>query len=205
MGIIWALIGWIRGRLQPETWSTLYALRRWLLRTLVWSLALAAVAAAGHYAWRRFTLGTGAGLLPEAWRSVILLAVALAVVPAAAGEMRAGREQERIDQEVPGRPWTRQLLPVLVGCGLAAVLLVGGHLLGPLWQQADLEQPFSSAQAWIQERWAGVEATINDFIDQLYIRYYDRRAPLQATPSVEPGAVPATTPQPGGGGAEGGS
>jgi hypothetical protein len=94
------------------------------------------------------------------------------------GEIGVAREAD----EAPIRPRARSLLrPILLGlAGIALVLLLAAGLifLGPVWQGMNQDGTLASAQEVAVERWTQWEASFNEFIDGLIIRYYDNRPEL---------------------------
>jgi hypothetical protein len=60
------------------------------------------------------------------------------------------------------------------------------------------QAPGTAAQSWIETQLVKLNTGANDLLDRLYLRYYDRRAPLP--PTARPTAVPRGTPTPTGGG-----
>ena len=83
----------------------------------------------------------------------------------------------------------RPLLLAGAGIGLVLVLVAGLLLAGPAWQQLDMDSRVSTAETWTVEQWTGLEEGAGEFMDQLFLRYYDRRAPAQPTSAPHAGAV----------------
>jgi hypothetical protein len=71
---------------------------------------------------------------------------------------------------------------------LVIVLIGGGRALRPVWQRID-SQPVRQVAV---ELWDWFETQVGGVVDKLYIRYYDRRAPVQPTPTEQPEGTPAS-------------
>jgi hypothetical protein len=48
----------------------------------------------------------------------------------------------------------------------------------------DSNSVFTSVEKWAGDRWSQLETGVNDFMDRLTIRRYDRRAPVIPTPTA---------------------
>jgi hypothetical protein len=83
------------------------------------------------------------------------------------------------------------VLFVCLGIVLGVVLMAGARVLGPAWGRFDTGGTVASVRTWADARWSWFETGVNDVMDRIYIRYYDRRAPAEATPSPSPTAAPA--------------
>jgi hypothetical protein len=179
--------------LQHIAWPTAYATRRWLFRTLAWGAALSLLAGAGHWCWRRLGTDLGTSILDSTGVSVILFALALAILPAALSEIRSARPAKTIPVRSARWRLLRPLLLAAIAIALALALVAGAHVIGPAWQRFEVKGTLSTAQQWARDQWAQLGVGVDDFVDQLYIRYYDRRAPVDLTPTPEPtGTVPGT-------------
>ena len=66
----------------------------------------------------------------------------------------------------------------------ALVLLLGAPFaVRPalrLWQERVTS---AAAQGWVEGTWNDLNTRANGFLDTLYLRYYDRRAPVSPTPA----------------------
>ncbi|MFC2029560.1 hypothetical protein ACFLWA_02390 [Chloroflexota bacterium] len=192
IGLFWALLGGIRGALQPLAWPTSYAISRWFLRTLVWGGVLTLLVVAGYWALGRLAPDEGPTGLSFTMGLVLLLAWSLAIVPAVLGETKSVPDLQSAQALVSSRLLLRPALVGVMGVVLALSLVVGVQALGPAWQAVDVGGAMSTAQGWLGERCAGLETGFNDTIDQFTLRYYDRRAPAQPT------AIPVPEPVTGG-------
>lgn len=197
IGLFWALLGWIRGLLQHIAWPTAYATRRWLFRTLAWGAALSLLAGAGYWSFGQLDPDLSTSILDSTGVSVILFALALAILPAVLGEIRSARPAKTIPVRSARWRLLRPLLLAAIGIALALALVAGVQVIGPAWQQFEVKGTLSTAQQWAGDRWAQLEVGVNDFVDQLYIRYYDRRAPVQATPTPTPAPTASPTTESG--------
>jgi hypothetical protein len=150
------------------------------------------LAVASHWAWQQLEPGLPLRLPRASASAVALAALAFAVVPSVLGEIGAARHAEDAIRRPRWRSMLRPLLLAGIGTGLVLVLVAGLLLAGPAWRQLDMDSRVSTAGAWAGEQWADLEARTGEFMDQLILRYYDRRAPAQ--PTAVPTAGPATLP-----------
>ena len=188
IGLFWALLGGIRGALQPLAWPRSYALARWFLRTLVWGCVFTLLAVAGYWALGPLDADQGPTELPFTMGTLILIAWSLAIVPAVLGDVRSAPDSEGAQALASKRLLLRPALVGVIGVVLALSLVVGVQALGPVWQTAGVDGAISTAREWLGEQFTRLETGFDDAIDQFYLRYYDRRAPAQ------PPAVPTPTP-----------
>jgi hypothetical protein len=65
------------------------------------------------------------------------------------------------------------LLPIGAGA-LALVLVLAAPRVGPAFRRVDWAGAGAAAQAWTAERLDDVGRTVDGWIDELYLRYYDR-------------------------------
>ncbi|MFW6136367.1 MAG: hypothetical protein ACOC7N_06060, partial [Chloroflexota bacterium] len=175
VALVWGALGALRGAMQPEAWPTSYAMRRWLLRILVWAVSLALVGAACLWGWRQLL---PSGALPgTAFRSLLVIPMALAVVPATVGEIRSGPEMR--DTSLRAIRWSfwRPLLLPLAAIVLALAVAVGAPQLRPALQRLNVPEVASSVGEWTEARLVQVGERLDEVIDELYMRYYERRAP----------------------------
>ena len=196
VGLFWGILGILHGLRQGPAWPLRYALGRLLLRTFAWAGTLVLLAVAMLW---------GLGQLNAAWEeslpgnmrlSLLLLAFALAILPAAVGEIQAGRAPT---VERGPRRKRRTPSPAVWAAGgivLVLALVVGARVLPPTWQQADVGGLTQSVQAWAGVQWAGLERGVNGVVDGLTLRYYDRRAPTEPQAATEAPAAGAPTAQP---------
>jgi hypothetical protein len=193
VGLGWAALGWYRGLKQPAAWLTLYAGGRWLLRALAWAMGLCLLALVGHWSWGHLGPELGGSLPAPSVGAVLLVALAIAALPAVIGEVRSTRPRRQPPAISPGR-LRFPLRPLkLAGLGITVLLLL--VFLVPVaaraWQQWDLERSWSSARRSAIEAWTELEAGISELLDSLSVRLLERAEP-EATPY--PTRVPARTP-----------
>ncbi len=189
VGLFWALLGGIRGALQPLAWPTSFALSRWFLRTLVWGGVFTLLAVAGYWALGHLAAGQGPTELPFTMGSLILFAWSLAIVPAVLGDVRSTPHSEGAQALASKRLLLRPALVGVIGVVLALSLVVGVQALGPVWQTAGVDDAMSTAGEWLGGQFTRLETGFDDAIDRLYLGYYDRRAPAQPTVVATPTPV----------------
>ena len=191
IGTFWATLGMVRGLSQHLAWPIIYATGRWLARTLIWGVALSLLALAIFLSWQQLNSNLGInnpGISPT---SVVLFALALAIIPASIGETKSARSIGDTGNASARRSILRPVLFVIIGIALGFVLMAGGRTIGPAWQQVDASNTTASVEQWIGDRWSGLGTSVNNIIDGVYLRYYDRRAPVEPTP--EASRTPAPT------------
>jgi len=121
--------------------------------------------------------------IPDTTRmSIILFAASTAILPATAGAISSARSRQDAINDPRERHWLRRHFSAVVGIVLVFVALAGVRLVGPGLERYDLDRRVISVQQWVTDRWARWEDTFNGLWDELYIRYYDRRAPAGSTP-----------------------
>jgi len=196
IGLLWAVMGAVRGLWQPPAWPVSYATGRWLVRTVAWGAALALLAAAAHWSWQRLGPGPAAGIAAPGLGAVVLSALALAILPSTWAEIRSGQRWNvpQAAQAAPGRRRhvSRRVVLGALGVMLILVVVVGLPLLGRAWQQGDVDEVMSSARPWAVDHWTQLETQIGEWVDGILLRSAERRAP------VHPTTVPTPTPAAGG-------
>ena len=177
IGVFWALLGAFRGFMQPLAWPIGYALGRWLLRTIAWMVVLALLAAVAMWV-LRWSYPPIGDVLPDAVRLIaILVAPAFAVLPSVVGEIQAAKAEAGIIVDREGRPRRRPLVALTVVVALLFVLALSVRIFRPAIESVAVESNTATAQEWTQTNWARIETGLNDLIDRIIIRLYDRRAP----------------------------
>jgi hypothetical protein len=172
-----------------------YAMGRWLLKTFVWGAVLSFLPAAGLWFAGRFYADLGADIPETVQASIIFFGVALAALPSTAGEIWAARPKEGpADASSKGRTFRRALSGAVL-VALIFVVTAGIRLTGPGWDWYGLDSRVAAASQWVGERWTGWEANLNDWVDQLYVRYHDRSAQSRFKPT--PPADPSSAEKPG--------
>jgi hypothetical protein len=172
-GLLWAALGALRGHRQPLAWPVSYATGRWLFRILVWVVSLGLAGAAILWAVGQLRAGDATPLPPALVRTLLLIPVISAILPATLGEIRAGREMQDTSLRAVRWSFCRPFL-VPIGAGAAALALaVAAPLLRPAFRRVDWAEAGAAAQTWAGERLDQLERTIDGWIDELYLRYYD--------------------------------
>jgi hypothetical protein len=194
LAVVWGVLGIIWGATLPPVWPTPYAVRRWLTQIVAWAAGLAVLAAVVVGYW---SLASGASQAEIGSRLVqaALGGVAVAVIPAVIRESAAGKR--RGPPQPLGR---RERVRRLVLAALAAVLLVlavvfGPRFIQPTWQRLEEQGVTATARGWLAARWEQLNHKVDEVLDSVYLRYYDRRAPT-ATPTALPTATAAPTEVP---------
>lgn len=174
--LLWAIFGGIWAFRQPLAWPILYALRRWIKRMLGWGLTFVVLAAAAIWTSRLFS----AGLSGASSTSLVFLALALVIIPSVFGE--PGDVRAEAAGSSPAAPLRRRPGPA----ALLTVVILGAVLLAGLGWLGSAGRPNPGATVPVVYDWAAsqagrLESGLNRFIDRLYLRRYDRRAPAMPT------------------------
>jgi hypothetical protein len=190
VGLLWGLLAGVRGLLQPLAWPVPYTLGRWLLRTLIWASTLVLLAVVVLRSWRQLDLELGFRATPIPWSSALIAMLALAIVPSILGELwntRGGTTPSSASRKMPlWRPGI-MIAGVAVICALT---LTGAHYAAPALQTNGARSTLNSAHEWTRRQMTRLDSTLNHAIDQIYLRMYDRRAPIKPTPAVPPKPTP---------------
>jgi hypothetical protein len=176
VALVWAVLGVIRGATQPEAWPTSYAIGRWLFRLLVWTASLTLAGAACFWCWGQLLPGDGS-LSGPAFRWALLIPMALALLPATVGEIRSGPRMRDTSLRAIRWSFLRPFIIPLVAIVLALFAALGAPQLRPVIQRLDLPEASASTGEWIETRLVEVGERLDEVIDRLYLRYYDRQAP----------------------------
>ncbi|MFW6115762.1 MAG: hypothetical protein ACOC7Y_01740 [Chloroflexota bacterium] len=173
----WAVLGALRGASQPEAWPVGYAMGRWLFRILVWAVALVLVGVACLWCWGQLRPG-GAGPLPRTvFRAFLAVPMALSILPATVGEIRSGPEMR--DTSLRAIRWSFLrpfVLPLIAGL-LALGVALGAPRLRPALERFNVPAAAASVGTWTEDRLLQLGERLDGAVDELYLRYYDRRAP----------------------------
>jgi hypothetical protein len=192
VGLVWAVMGWIRGRNQPLAWPPAYSYGSWIVRTLAWAAAFSVLALVGQWASRQLASSASASFAGGSGASVVSFATALAVIPATAGEVRSAQRAEGTPPPPTGRLLRPALVMTVAGLVLALVLVVGGHLLRPAVEDVDVSGTVTTSQDWLTERWMRLEQVADGLINDLVVYYHERQRPRL----VPAAATPIFTPVP---------
>jgi hypothetical protein len=184
VGLVWAVMGWIRGRNQPLAWPPAYSYGSWIVRMLAWAAAFSVLALAGQWIWRGFTASVS--FAGGSAASVVSFATALAIFPATAGEVRSAQRSEGRPPPPTGRLLRPALVMTIAGLALGLVLVVGGQLLRPAVQEVDVSGTVTTSQGWLTERWLRLEKVADGLIDDLVIYYHERQRPGPVPAAITP-------------------
>ena len=199
VGLVWAIFGLIRGIRQPPAWPTGYAAGRWLARALGWAAFLGGLTASVLWVWRQGFGGNVALSDISLWKAG-LMGAALAAVPASLSET-VSAQQAAHPRVVKGRrSWRRTIVAGLLAIALFLLVLSAPRTVVPAWQSVSAHVSFVSADDWIQTGWGKLNDAANAALEQVSVRYYDRRAPIGPTvapPTPRPtGEQAPETPSP---------
>jgi hypothetical protein len=194
VGLLWATLGGIRGAAQRLAWPTSYAIQHWFLRTLSWSVALLLIAWAGLLSWRHFQ--PWAPIAQSTRQTVLLSALACAILPGVLYETWWMRSRKDSGVDSVGQSLLRPMVAAAIGIALALLVAASAPGLSLILRQFHRSDLVASVQGWAADGATRVGTGVDDAMDDLYLRYYDRRAPVQATP-VGPDPVEPPTAEDG--------
>lgn len=189
-GLMWAVMGLLWGGRLPPASPLRASLRRLSVRTVVWSGVFVPLALLFLWLWRRLPASESAAI-SLSYATVAVLALGFTIVPAVLDELRHGREEDA--GSAPAVSWRVPARPVAVGATvvLALVLTFGWGL--PALRETRGGAGVASAQRWVAAQAENLDTTLNRWIDQYYLRFYDRRAPEKQQPADAGGEEPAGT------------
>jgi hypothetical protein len=157
---------------QPPAWPIGYAAGRWLLRTAMWGAVVGGVAA-GLTAFVSWLYPEAGEFLTGGWSaSITLFGVALVALPGTVGEMMAPRPTQ--SEGLPATGALRRAMGGMIAVAVVFVALAGVRLVGPTWVQYDFDSRAETVQEWVGQRWGDLERGVNDVVDRIYLRWYDR-------------------------------
>ncbi|NLG49998.1 MAG: hypothetical protein GX552_07810, partial [Chloroflexi bacterium] len=171
-------------------WPLWYGLRRWLVRTGLWGLAMASVSliVPPLLTWLFPALNVGAS--PQTHISMVLLATTMAILPGTWSDMLAAHDRDSMSSGVLQSSTMRELARGVVGLVVVLTLLGALRIAAPLWQHWNGATHAVTVQEWFGAQWNRLETGIDTLLGQYYLRRYDRRAPVRAkaTPTAAPPA-----------------
>ena len=175
IGSLWALLGLIRGAKQPQAWPVRYATVRWLRRILMWAGALMGIAVLAVWGWGR-----------DSDISLVFAALgglAAGILPATIGEVQAAGALDN-----PALLTGRYRAMGSVVRTAAGVLLLVAFLSAPRVVVPTLESPtgreaLRTVQVQTEGHWQRLNEGVGGLVTRLYLRYYDRRVPIQPAPA----------------------
>ncbi len=174
IAIPWFALGALRGAFQALAWPLLYAAGRWLVRTLFWMAVLCALATVVLWSGESLGIETGVHLSETTRLSVLILAAASSVLPATAGEIGSSRAASEGEYGALLRLAHRPAIIGLVGVLLFILAVSGVRSFDMLRQAYETSTWVDEARSWLVERWGVWEQGARRFLDDLYVRYYDR-------------------------------
>jgi len=105
-----------------------------------------------------------------------LMGAALAVAPASLSET-VSAQQAAAPRVVKGRrSWRRTIVAGLAVIALFLLVLSAPRTVVPAWQRLAAQGAFTSGGDWIQNGWGKLNDAANAALEQVSVRYYDRRA-----------------------------
>jgi hypothetical protein len=192
VGLLWAVLGLIRGWTQRWAWPTWYAIFRWLRRTLAWMAALAVLAVLAFALAHWLFPVLEAYVTPDWTQRAALIGAALAIIPGSLGEIRAARHQGvRNTVAHPVRHVAGRVGWVALGVALL-MLVVGGvrFFAEDFTVTGAAQEGRGRLESWMD----ALEGDLLGFRNQMLIRYSDRRATPVPTSSITPRATATSRP-----------
>jgi hypothetical protein len=191
IGFGWAICGLIRGARQRAAWPVRYATGRFLLYLAIWAGGLLVGAAVGLTLWNLISGQPGPALFSAGGRRVVLIALALAVVPATISELRAAQAPGDTPVGANRSSLLRPLAAVGIGLAVLAIVSAGARAAGPAWGQLNASGAVEAVQERASGLWKAAEGKLYGAVDRYYLERYDRRAKPEPTPAPAPGDTPA--------------
>ena len=190
LAVVWGVLGALRGFLQPPAWPIRYATHRWVVYTLRWATALVFVALLAVWGWGR-SLGIDGG--SAFYVLAALCGVAAAALPSTIGEIQMARAMRNPALQTKRRQAYFSVVRWVAAVYLLVALLAGPRVLVPALAAPQVHGTLKEAESWGVSTWERLGVGADTLVDQLYLRYYDRRVP------AEPAAAPPESPAPGAG------
>jgi hypothetical protein len=175
IGLLWALLGALRGAKQPEAWPIHYATSRWLRRVLMWAFWLVTVAVLAVWGWAH---ESGLSLIVAA-----LGGLAAAVLPATIGELQSARALDNPALLTGRYRALGSVVRTAAGVLLLAALLGAPRVVVPTLESPTGREALRTVQAQTESHWQRLNEGVDGLVTRLYLRYYDRRAPIQPAPA----------------------
>jgi hypothetical protein len=118
-----------------------------------------------------------------------LCGVAAAVLPSTIGEIQMARAMRNPALQTKRRRAYFSVVRWVAAVYLLGALLSGPRLLVPALADPQVHGTLKGAETWGVSTWERLGVGADTLVDQLYLRYYDRRAPEEptATPESEAG------------------
>jgi hypothetical protein len=175
IGSLWALLGLIRGAKQPQAWPIHYATVRWLRRILVWAGSLMCIAVLAVWGWVR-----------DSDISLVFAALgglAAGVLPATIGELQAVGALDNPALLTGRYRAVGSVVRTAAGVLLLVALLSAPRLVVPTLESPAGREALRTVQVQTEGHWQRLNEGVGGLMTQLYLRYYDRRVPIQPTPA----------------------
>ncbi len=176
VGLVWGIFGVILGLAQPLAWPIWYANGRWLLRTLIWAATFTVLVAIGLVTWHTAYPNGHVPFYAPSRAALWFAALALSIFPAALGELWSFHSTRGRTVLLRQQPLLRPGLLILIAGVLALLLVAGIRLVGPTIEQVDVERALQTSERFVDEQWLRFEGSMNRLVDDLTLRFYDRRA-----------------------------
>ncbi len=177
IGLMWALLGVLRGAKQPIGWPIHYATERWLKRSATWMFCLAVFAVIAVWGWSH------EGGLPLV--AAALGGLAAAVVPATIGELQAARALDNPALLTGRRQALSSLVRTAAGVLMVLAILAAPRLVVPTVETLRQNETVQTTQHYVAGNWQRLSDAVGGIVDQLYLRYYDRRAPAEPASALQ--------------------
>ncbi len=170
--------------------------RSWLTWTASWLAALAVVTLAASFYWLDAWQHAGRALAYVLATPALPWALCLAILPATVYELGVCRSASSgVRAQGSQLQGAGRVAALAVGLLVLAGLVIELPSAGSAWQRFYRSPSFSGAQGWAGAAWAHLDVSANGLRDQLYLRYYDRRAPdITAVPPAGTPAAARTGP-----------
>ncbi len=175
-GVLWLLLGVVRGVRQAPAWPIPYALARWVGRTLFWAVALAGLATIVLVSGQQFAAEAGFRLMEGRQALVLALAVVAAALPATAGENQSAAAAQEGNLDNLSHLAQRPTMVAGVALVLLMVAVVGVRIVDEARRTYVASPEVDRAEEWIAEHWGVWEKDLTDAVDRLFVRFYEERA-----------------------------
>ena len=196
LGFLGGLVGFWHGLAQPLAWPIRYTAQRWLLSTGKWWGILTVLSLVALLSWQRYQPGAeGSTLSASQLLTALLTSLAGALLLGSVANIRRGRSAQRGELSQP-RPLRRQALGLAAAAAGILLLVAGLHRIPALEQSAQLDQTVETVQTTATEHMSQWESSLNEMTDQLFLRYYDRRAPSRSVSTAAPKTGTSSAPAP---------